>query len=355
MTAAVEGCEAVLHLATRIPPLAQMRKLAAWRDNDRLRSQGASVLVSAAIAAKARIYVQESITFLYQGLGDTQLFETAPIDAPQPLASARDAERETARFSARGGQGVVLRFGVVLLGRGAVDARHRRASRAAGCFPVIGPGDHYCPSIHVDDAAAATVAALQVPAGVYNVVDDEPLPMREYVAALTEAFGFRPARHLPLWLARLAFGLGIEVLTRSQRVNNTMFKAVSSWRPRYPSVRQGWRAVAATLRSREISLTSGRASDYGPHQSCRSVSHSHSTNPARGGGSPMRSRVLLCAIAAVAIATPTLTLPTAAHAGAYPGNKCVSDKLKAASAQLQGRPRRLEQVRRRRRHRHRQA
>jgi nucleoside-diphosphate-sugar epimerase len=246
MTAAVEGAEAILHLATRIPPLAQMRKLAAWRDNDRLRSQGASVLVNAALAVKARIYVQESITFLYQGLGDTPLFETAPIDAPQPLASARDAERETARFSARGGQGVVLRFGSFY----SAEAPSTLATLALArrrLFPVIGTGDHHVSSIHVDDAAAATVAALGVPAGIYNVVDDEPLPMRQYVAAMTEAFGFAPARRLPLWIARLAFGKSIDVLTRSQRVNNTMFKAVSEWRPTYPSVRQGWRAVAATL------------------------------------------------------------------------------------------------------------
>jgi nucleoside-diphosphate-sugar epimerase len=246
MTAAVEGCDAIMHLATRIPPPAKMRKLANWRDNDRLRSQGASVLVSAGVASKVKIYVQESITFLYQSLGDTEIFETAPIDAPQPLSSARDAERETARFTARGGQGVVLRFGAFY----SADAPSTRATVALArrrLFPVIGNGENYMSSIHVDDAAAATVAALQAPAGIYNVVDDEPLPMREYVADLADAFGFRPARSLPLWVARLMFGSGLPVLTRSQRVNNTMFKAVTSWRPRYPSVRQGWRAVAATL------------------------------------------------------------------------------------------------------------
>lgn len=250
MTAAIAGCDAVMHLATRIPPLSQMRKLANWRDNDRLRCQGASVLVSAAMAAKAKIYVQESITFLYQSLGDTQLFETAPIDAPQPLASARDAERETARFTARGGQGVVLRFGAFY----SADAPSTQATVALArrrLFPVLGPGDHYMSSIHVDDAAAATVAALAVPAGVYNVVDDEPLPMRDYIAALTDAFGFRKAFHLPLGLARLAFGPSVAAFTRSQRVNNTMFKAVSPWRPRYPSVRQGWRAVAEALKAQK--------------------------------------------------------------------------------------------------------
>lgn len=248
MTAAVAGAEAVLHLATRIPPPARMRSLAAWRDNDRLRSQGSSILVSAALAAQAKIYVQESITFLYQDLGDQQIFETAPIDAPQPLASARDAERETARFTARGGQGIVLRFG----GFYAAEAPSTLATVALArrrFFPIIGSGDQYVSSIHVDDAAAATVAALAVPAGVYNVVDDEPLPMREWVKALTDAFGFKPARHLPPWLARLLFGRTIDLLTRSQRVNNTMFKAVTSWTPSQPSVRQGWRAVAAALKA----------------------------------------------------------------------------------------------------------
>jgi nucleoside-diphosphate-sugar epimerase len=252
MTAALDGCDAVLHLATRIPPLNQMRKLANWRDNDRLRSQGSSVLVSAAIAAKARIYLQESITFLYQSLGDTEIFETAPIDAPQPLASARDAERETARVTARGGQGVVLRFGA-FYGPSAPSTLATVKLARRRLFPVIGRGDNYTSSIHVDDAAAATVAALAAPAGIYNVVDDEPVPMREYVGALTAAFGFKPARHLPLWLARVMFGPSVEAFVRSQRVMNTMFKAVTSWSPRQPSVRQGWRAVATALKADKLS------------------------------------------------------------------------------------------------------
>ncbi len=248
MTAALAGCEAILHLATRIPPLARMRKLAAWRDNDRLRSQGASILVTAALAVQAKIYVQESITFLYQSLGDTEIYETAPIDAPPPLASARDAERETARFTARGGQGVVLRFGL-FYGAEAPSTQANVGLARRRLFPVIGTGDYYVSSIHVDDAAAATVAALAVPAGIYNVVDDEPVTMRDYATALTEAFGFRRPLRLPLWLARVLFGPSVEAFTRSQRVKNTMFKAVTRWTPRHPSVRQGWRAVAAALGS----------------------------------------------------------------------------------------------------------
>ncbi|MEB2283300.1 MAG: hypothetical protein B6D46_06010 [Polyangiaceae bacterium UTPRO1] len=244
MTAAVAGADAVLHLATRIPPLARMRRLAAWRDNDRLRCQGTSVLVNAALAGDVKIYVQESITFLYRARGEQRISESAPIDAPRPLASARDAERETARFTARGRQGIVLRFGGFYSAEApstlAVLALARRR-----LFPIIGAGDHYVSSIHVDDAAAATVAALAVPAGIYNVVDDEPLPMREWMRALTDACGFKPAFRIPLPLARLVFGGTVELLARSQRVDNTKLKAASGWAPQHPSVRQGWRAVAA--------------------------------------------------------------------------------------------------------------
>jgi nucleoside-diphosphate-sugar epimerase len=114
-------------------------------------------------------------------------------------------------------------------------------------FPVIGQGHHFVSSIHVDDAAAAVVAALGVPAGVYNVCDDEPLPMRDYVQELTSAFGFPRPLRVPPALVRFAMGPASEVFTRSQRVANTMFKAVSTWKPRYPSVRQGWPAVARAL------------------------------------------------------------------------------------------------------------
>jgi nucleoside-diphosphate-sugar epimerase len=249
MEAAVAGSDAVLHLATRIPPLRQMRRRNLWRDNDRLRNQGSSILVNAALAAGAKVYVQESITFLYASLGDTMLYETAPIDAAWPLASARDAEREAARFGTRGGQGVVLRFGLFYAPYAPSTLDTVRLARWR-LFPIIGGGDQYVSSIHVDDAAAAVVAALGVPAGVYNVCDDDPLPMRDYVRALTSAFGFPSPLRVPAWLARLLAGPASVVALRSQRVANTMFKAVCDWRPRHPSVREGWPTVARALAAR---------------------------------------------------------------------------------------------------------
>jgi nucleoside-diphosphate-sugar epimerase len=244
--AALAGSEAVLHLATRIPPLARMRRRSAWRDNDRLRNQGASVLVNAALAVGAELYLQESITFLYRDRGDEWLHETAPLDAPWPLASARDAEAEAGRFGAHGGRGVVLRFAMFYAPYAPSTLDTVRLARWR-LVPVFGAGAHFTSAIHVDDAAAAVAAALAVPAGIYNVGDDEPLPMADHLDAMARAFGFGRPPRLPLGLARMLLGPSAMVMTRSQRVANTMFKAVSEWRPRYPSARDGWQAIAAAL------------------------------------------------------------------------------------------------------------
>ncbi len=247
MERAVEGCDAIAHLASRVPPLRHMRKRASWRDNDRLRSQGASILVNAALASGIRIYVQPSVTFVYQDLGDTALYESAPVDAPWPLSSARDAEREASRITARGGEGVVLRCASFY---GAAAASTHEMIRLARwrLLPLVGTGEQYVSSIHVDDAATAVVAALSVRAGIYNVSDDESLPARVHLQAFTEAFGFKPPRRVSLRTARLLLGPAAEILGRSQRVANTMFRSASGWAPRYASVREGWPAVAAMLR-----------------------------------------------------------------------------------------------------------
>ena len=98
----------------------------------------------------------------------------------------------------------------------------------------------------MDDAGAAVVAALGVPAGIYNVVDDEPLTKRDFAAALAAAAGRTP------WLrgpgrAALIFGNHLTSLTRSVRASNVRFRSASGWAPRYPSARQGWLATAGAL------------------------------------------------------------------------------------------------------------
>jgi 2-alkyl-3-oxoalkanoate reductase len=245
---AMAGSEAVLHLATRIPPLARMRFRSAWRQNDRLRREGTERLMNAAVTVGARVFVQESITFSYADGGDSWLYETAPLDATGVVASAIDAERETARMTERGGRGVVLRF-ATFYGAGAASTRDTIQLARRRMLPIVGDPERFVSSIHVDDAAAAVVAALAAPAGIYNVADDEPLRMREYLAAVTDAFGFRPAPRAPAWLARAVLGAPAPILLRSQRVANKLLRSIAGWAPVHTSARDGWREIAGEARA----------------------------------------------------------------------------------------------------------
>jgi nucleoside-diphosphate-sugar epimerase len=244
---AVAGSEAVLNFATKIPPIMRMRWKGAWKENDRLRTEGSRVLVDCALAAGVARYIQESITFMYSDGGDTWLDENSPLTISWvALQSMVNGEGETERFSAGGGRGISLRFG----GFYAPDAKSTLDSIGMArrrLLPVAGEGSNYFSSIHVDDGAAAAVAALEAPAGVYNIVDDEPLRMRDYGRAITEAFGFKPPRRVPKWLFRLMGGGPVKYILSSQRVSNERFKKATGWSPQYRSAREGYQQIAAEL------------------------------------------------------------------------------------------------------------
>jgi nucleoside-diphosphate-sugar epimerase len=114
-------------------------------------------------------------------------------------------------------------------------------------FGVIGDGKNYFSSIHVDDAAAAVVAALNVPSGTYNIVEDEPAPQSEYAQALADAFGLGKPRHVPKWLGKLIAGGPSKYILQSQRVSNHRFKEATGWAPKYPNVREGMKEVASAM------------------------------------------------------------------------------------------------------------
>jgi len=170
---AVSGCDAILHLATRIPPREQFDQPEAWRANDRLRTEAVCVLVDGGIEAGVATFVQPAVTFVYPP--DAPADEDTPVGAVAPnLRSALVAERETARFAVAGRRGVVLRLGL-LDGPGTGHDR---------------PYDIYGTTLHVADAAAAVLTALTVPSGVYNVCrDGERVSNRRFA----HATGWRPA------------------------------------------------------------------------------------------------------------------------------------------------------------------
>jgi len=245
---AAAGSEAVLHFATKIPPLMRMRSKGAWRENNRLRSEASRHLGDAAIATGASVYVYESITFLYGEHGDEWISEDSSLSIAWPAAlnSTLDAEREVKRFTDAGGRGISLRYVAFYAPYAQSTLDTVRLARRR-LLPVPGDGANFVSSIHVDDAAAAAVAALDAPAGVYNVADDEPLRMRDYARAVTDAFGLKPPRRVPKWLFRLLGGGPAKYILSSQRVSNARFKDRTGWSPKYPSARDGWEQIAASL------------------------------------------------------------------------------------------------------------
>jgi nucleoside-diphosphate-sugar epimerase len=246
--AAVTGAQpdAVIHQLTSLPRRIDPRKIE--RDfalNDRLRSEGTRHLVKAAQAAGANRIVAQSIAFAYApGPPGTVHAEQDPLflQAPPPFQRSAQAVHELERAVLEA-QGLALRYGyfygpgssIARAGSVGEDVSRRR-------LPIIGGGRGVWSFIHVDDAARATVAALtRGPSGPYNVVDDDPAPVSEWLPALAEALrAGRPLR-LPAFIARLGAGsYGVSTMTRAQGASNGLAKRELGWRPSYPSWREGF-------------------------------------------------------------------------------------------------------------------
>ncbi|HEU4895245.1 MAG TPA: NAD-dependent epimerase/dehydratase family protein [Acidimicrobiia bacterium] len=246
---AVNGVDAIVHFATAIPPLDRFAKPRAWALNDRLRDEATALLVDAASTAGVSRFVQQSVTFAYADGGDMWLDETDAIDPGfEVLDSALAAEAHVDRFRARGGTGVTLRLSR-LYGPGRASSEYVSAV-AAGKVPLIGSGQNYVSSLHVVDGANAVLAALAAPGGTYNVSDDEPVTAEAYVTELARLLGARKPRRVPSLLARVVVGRAAELLTRSHRVSNRKLIEASSWRPRFPSVTEGWKDIVDGIGSR---------------------------------------------------------------------------------------------------------
>ncbi|WP_405495162.1 NAD-dependent epimerase/dehydratase family protein [Nocardia sp. NBC_00511] len=244
LTAVVAGHDAVVNMATALPGTLSFLSDKAWRRNEYVRIAGSTALADAALAAGVGRFVQESVAMVYPDRGADWIDEDQSVDHYPRARCSFAAEANAQRLTDAGGTGIVLRFGV-FLGAGAEHSEMILAAAQRHIATVLGPPGNYTSSIQLDDAAAAVVAALTAPAGIYNVVDDEPLTKRDYAAAAAMAAKTKPWLWLPGRLAQLG-GDRSTSLTRSLRVSNKRFRAVAGWSPRYPSAREAWQAMAAT-------------------------------------------------------------------------------------------------------------
>jgi nucleoside-diphosphate-sugar epimerase len=242
----VAGHEAVVNLATHIPPTARAALPGAWRENERLRSTVPVHLVDAALATGAARYVQEALAFIYEDAGDAWVDEDSPVDGGSFNQGVHAAERQVARFTAAGGIGITLRFGLFHAADSEQTLQAISLARR-GLAMTLGRPEAYLSIIEASDAARAVVAALQAPAGVYNVVDDEPLTRRAYADALGTALGRTKPLRLPPGVAARVGGSKTSLLARSERVRNDRFEAATGWAPAYPSAREAWAAIVAEV------------------------------------------------------------------------------------------------------------
>jgi len=244
----LEGHDAVVNLATHMPSSMWKTFLrSAWRMNDRIRSEGVANLVDAALAGGVPTLIQESFAPAYPDRGNRWVHEDTPLAPTAYNKTVLDAEASIERFAARGGTGVILRF-AAFYGPDAMQVRTYIQALRRGWAALPGGPQRYISSVSHDDAASAAVAALRLPSGAYNVVDDEPVRRGEFFGSLAQDLGLAtPPRFMPQWVTPLFGSLG-ELMARSLRLSNDKLKKTANWKPRYPSVREGWPATLAEMR-----------------------------------------------------------------------------------------------------------
>jgi 2-alkyl-3-oxoalkanoate reductase len=243
--------EVIVHQLTALSGPVDMRNPDRFfATTNRLRTEGTDHLLAAGRAVGARRFVAQSFAgWPFARTGGPAKTETDPLDPSPPgaiketLAAIRHLEH--AVTSTDWGEGIVLRYGgfygpgtSVSPDRGAEISDEVRKRR----FPIVGDGGGVWSFVHIADAASATVAAIERGRrGIYNVVDDEPAPTRDWLPALADALGAKPPRRLPRWLWRLAAGEAATVLmTEIRGASNAKAKRELGWEPRYPSWRQGF-------------------------------------------------------------------------------------------------------------------
>jgi len=239
------GPDAVVHQMTSLAGGLDMRHFdRMFAVTNRLRTQGTDHLLAAAAAAGARRFIAQSYTgWPNVRAGGPVKTEDDPLDPHPPaaqrqsLAAIEHVERVVPAVAAM--QGIVLRYGS-FYGPGASEAfvgliRKRR-------LPIIGDGAGVWSFLQISDAAAATVAALEHGRpGIYNVVDDEPARVAEWLPFLTQAVGAKPPRRIPVWLGRLAAGeVAVSAMTQIRGSSNARAKRELGWQPAWPSWRQGF-------------------------------------------------------------------------------------------------------------------
>ncbi|GIX47512.1 MAG: nucleoside-diphosphate sugar epimerase [Candidatus Tectimicrobiota bacterium] len=247
---AAAGCEVLIHAATAIPVKARPRARD-WVMNDRLRRDATRALAACAARIGARLYVQQSVIWVARPRDGTFFDEDTPPHPSPPSRSAYDGE-EIAREA-----GEQYGFNVAVLRCGwfyGADAAHTRwfaTQLRSRRLPIIGQGEALLALLHLDDAASAFVAASAAgQSGIWHVVDDQAVPVRDFLQDFAARLAAPPPRRVPVWLARLVAGAyAIDFFTVSSHTSNARFRRACAWAPQFPTFKEGLAQVVASWKA----------------------------------------------------------------------------------------------------------
>ncbi|HEV3001551.1 MAG TPA: NAD(P)-dependent oxidoreductase [Solirubrobacteraceae bacterium] len=244
--------DAIVHQMTALSNLSDFRKFEReFAMTNRLRTEGTDNLLAAAKASGVeRVIAQSYAGWPYARTGGPVKTENDPLDSdpPKQMRTTLDAIRHLEQ-SVTGAGGVVLRYGGFYgPGTGMAPGGSQWETVRARKFPVVGDGGGVWSFTHVEDAATATVAALErwTPGEVYNAVDDEPARVSEWLPALAAAIGAKPPRRIPRWMARPMGAHLVVMMCEVRGASNGKARTKLDWTPRWPTWREGFERLGAT-------------------------------------------------------------------------------------------------------------
>ena len=241
--------DVIVHQLTGLTGISSFRNFdKEFELTNRLRTEGTDHLLAAAQASGVRRFVAQSYgNWIYARTGSALKTEDDPLDPNPPAHQVKSLEAikylESRVLGTDGIEGLALRYGGFYgpgtdLSTQGVFTEMVRKRR----FPIVGDGAGVWTFLHIDDAASATIAAIERGApGIYNVVDDEPAPVSRWLPQLAQALGAKPPLHVPVWIGRLAAGeVGVSMMTRIRGASNAKAKRELGWAPQHPNYREGF-------------------------------------------------------------------------------------------------------------------
>jgi len=248
--------EVIVHEMTALTGVTDLRRFdRSFAFTNRLRTEGTDNLIAAAMATGVgRVVAQSYCGWPYARTGGPIKQESDPLDPSPPWSQRRTIAAirhlETAVTGATGMTGIALRYGTFYGPNTGILVQTVLGEIRRGRLPLIGNGGGWWSFVHVEDAATATLAVIERGVtGIYNVVDDEPAPVHDWLPALAQMIGAKPPKHVPAFLARVLAGSAVvAMMTESRAGSNAKAKRELGWQPRHASWRQGFAEVIAAQR-----------------------------------------------------------------------------------------------------------